>query len=241
MEAVGQLAGGVAHEFKNLLMVIMNRARFALDRLPESSEAAGDLNEVLAATDRAAVLARQLLALSHRQPMKPEVVSIDDIIADCRSLVEPLVGENIEFRVEAGLRTGRIRADVAQIEQVVMNVAVNARDAMSPGGTLRVKTGNVLLGREDRYRLVDATDFSAGPYVMVEISDDGCGMPPDVKSRIFEPFFTTKDRGRGTGLGLSIVYGIVKQHGGYLAVESDAGSGTTLNIYFPSIEAESGD
>jgi PAS domain S-box-containing protein len=236
MEAVGRLAGGVAHDFKNLLMVIMNRARFALDRLPETSDAVGDIKEILAATDRAAVMAKQLLALSHHQPMKPEVIGIDAIVADARSLLSPLVGDDVEFSFEAGAGGGSVRADVAQIEQVIMNVAVNAFDAMRPGGKLRVKTMRVRLGSEDCYRLVDVTDFSPGPYVMIEVADDGCGMPPDVKSRIFEPFFTTKDRRQGTGLGLAIVYGIVKQHGGCLAVESEPGRGTTLRIYLPSFE-----
>jgi PAS domain S-box-containing protein len=236
MEAVGRLAGGVAHEFKNLLMVILNRAQFAIDRLPPDSAAARDLGEVLASTDRASALARQLLALSHRQPMEPKVVSMNAIIEDVRKLVHPLMGENIKIHFEPIADIGNVRVDIAQIEQIIMNLAVNARDAMAAGGTLSVETRNVHLGKESCYRLVDVTDFSPGDYVMLAISDNGGGMAPEVKSRIFEPFFTTKSRPEGTGLGLAIVYGIVKQHDGYLAVESEPGNGTTFSIYLPRIE-----
>ena len=159
MEAVGRLAGGVAHDFKNLLMVIMNRAQFAKEQLPPSSPAVGELQEVLGATDRASDLARQLLALSRRQPMAPKVVHIDTVIAGVRKLVRPLIGEDIDLWFQLSSGASSVRVDVAQIEQIIMNLAVNARDAMLSGGTLTVETQNVALGKSDRFRLDDVTDF----------------------------------------------------------------------------------
>jgi len=236
MEAVGRLAGGVAHDFKNLLMVIMNRAQFAKEHLPDSSPAVRELQEVLGATDRAADLARQLLALSRRQPMAPKVVNIDAVIDSARKLVQPLIGADIDLWFQLASGTSNVRVDISQIEQIIMNLAVNARDAMLSGGTLTVETQNIELATDDRFRLIDVTDFKPGSYVMLAISDNGCGMTPEVKSRIFEPFFTTKSRREGTGLGLSTVYGMVKQHRGYLAVESEPGSGTTFRIYLPMVD-----
>jgi PAS domain S-box-containing protein len=236
MEAVGRLAGGVAHDFKNLLMVILNRAEFAKDKIGESSPAYNDLVEILQATDRAAELARQLLTLSRRQPLTLQRVDVNIIAGEFRQMLQPLVGEGITISFKPGEGLHGIEADPAQIEQIMMNLAVNARDAMPEGGTITIETANVRLEEDDRLRFIDIRDFRPGEFVMIAVSDDGLGMTDGVRSRIFEPFFTTKSRKEGTGLGLSTVYGIVKQHGGYIDVESQPEVGTTFRTYFPVLE-----
>jgi two-component system cell cycle sensor histidine kinase/response regulator CckA len=232
MEAIGRLAGGIAHDFNNLVQAIGGYTEILLRRLPEQNPLRRNAEEIKKAGDRAAALTRQLLAFSRQQVLQPTVLDLNTIIANIDQLLHRLIGEELDLRLQLAADLGQVRADAAQIEQVLMNLAVNARDAMADGGTLTIHTSNVDLSRTDQR---EPFTVVGGPYVLLAVTDTGCGMAPDVKARAFEPFFTTKEPGRGTGLGLSTVYGIVKQSGGYIWVDSEQGKGTSVRIYLPRV------
>jgi signal transduction histidine kinase len=233
MEAVGRLAGGVAHDFNNLLMVIQGHASLLLNFLDRDDPLRRNLEDILRAAERASSLTRQLLAFSRKQVLQPRVLDLNALVNQIAELLPPLLGEDIRLVMELDPELGRVRADPGQIEQVIMNLAFNARDAMRQGGELTVQTANVDLDEAFArlYRRV-----RPGPHVMLAVRDTGCGMDEETQSHIFEPFFTTKDKSRGTGLGLATVYGTVEQSGGTVTVLSKLGQGTTINIYLPRIE-----
>jgi len=233
MEAVGRLAGGIAHDFNNLLMVIQGNLEFALADLPGDSPARREVQEIGTAANRASELTRQLLAFSRRRDLVPGLLDVNVLTAGMRRLLERLLGEEIRVEVHTTTDPLWVVADLAQMEQVVMNLAVNARDAMPKGGTLTIETGR---GRIPGYCLgTSQTGPSAEevPCVRLTVRDTGTGMAGDVVAHLFEPYFTTKDVAHGTGLGLSIVYGIVKQHGGHVAVDSLPGQGSSFHVYLP--------
>jgi PAS domain S-box-containing protein len=239
LQAVGELAGGVAHDFNNLLMVVKGHAEMLLDRLPDSSAdrqspARQNVEQIQQAAERAAGLTRQLLAFSRMQVLQPRVLDLNEVVAGMIQMVSRVIGANIELAFLPGANLGRVKADPSQIEQVALNLVVNARDAMPDGGRLTIETSNVHLDRDyaTEHAVVDP-----GHYVMLTVSDSGCGMDAATQARIFEPFFTTKSQGRGTGLGLATVYGVVKQSGGYVWVYSEVGHGTTFKVYLPMVQA----
>jgi PAS domain S-box-containing protein len=234
MEAVGQLAGGVAHDFNNLLAVVIGYADLALRRLPlEDLTTRRQVEEIKKAGNRATSLTRQLLAFSRKQVLQPKVLELNAVVADMDNMLQRLIGEHIEMRVSLKAESSNVKADPGQLEQILVNLAVNARDAMPGGGHLTISTSNVEI-EADHTQKHGPSD--AGRYVMIAVSDTGCGMSSELKSRIFEPFFTTKGVGKGTGLGLSTVHGIVKQSGGWLWVYSEPGQGTTFKIYLPQVD-----
>ena len=234
MDAVGQLAGGVAHDFNNLLTVITGRTELLLLRLPLDDPRRRDIELVRKTADRAATLTQQLLAFSRKQMLQVKVLDLNGVVANMALMLKPLIGETIDLLTLLDPTLGRVRADPAQIEQIVVNLAVNARDAMPQGGRLTIQTANIEL--DDAF--IEAhPGASAGPHAMLCVRDSGAGMSPDVLAHIFEPFFTTKEVGKGTGLGLATVYGIVKQHGGYVGIESAAGTGTAVTIYLARVAA----
>ena len=231
MEAVGRLAGGIAHDFNNVLTVIRGNAQFALQDLDASDPRAAEIRQIAGAADRASSLTRQLLAFSRRQVSQPVVLDVGEVIGRAESMLGRVIGEDIALDVSIAPELDRVRADPAQIEQILINLAVNARDAMPGGGRLMVRAENAELTPETTRRF----DYPVTPgrYVRIAVTDTGIGMDPETQRRIFEPFFTTKEADRGTGLGLSTVYGIVKQSGGYIWVYSEKGQGTTFKIYLP--------
>jgi PAS domain S-box-containing protein len=233
MEAVGRLAGGVAHDFNNLLMVISGYTEVLLEKLEHDDVLHIKAEAVQQAAERATTLTRQLLAFSRRQLLELKVVDLNTIISDMERLLTPLIGETIQLTTELDPDLGRTRADAGQLEQVLMNLVVNAKDAMPGGGKIIIRTSNVEL--DASYRR-EHTYIQPGPYIMLSVSDTGCGMDKETQSRIFEPFFTTKEKGKGTGLGLSTVYGIIKQSGGYIFAHSEIGHGTTFRIFLPRVE-----
>ena len=236
MEAVGRLAGGMAHDFNNLLTVIRGYSELFLGRLGPTDAMRKDMEEVKKAADRASGLTRQLLAFSRRQFIAAKVLDLNALVANMDGMLRRLIGEDlVELSAELDSSTGAIKADPGQVEQVIMNLVVNARDAMPKGGRLTIETRNVTIGEEVR---LDAVGVAPGSYVLLAVRDSGHGMDAETRSHLFEPFFTTKEKGKGTGLGLSTVYGIVKQSGGNITVESAPGRGTTFRIYFPRIEQE---
>lgn len=230
MESIGQLAGGVAHDFNNLLSVILYHTEFAAEGIAEDSPVVADLLEVTKATDRAVALTRQLLAFSRKQVLKPVSTSLNAITIDVEKMLRRVLGEDITIVRTLHPDLGMVHADPDQIGQVLLNLAVNARDAMPDGGKLTIETSNIEL--DDDY-VAQHLGLAPGAYVQLAVSDTGCGMDETTKARIFEPFFTTKEKGRGTGLGLSTVYGIVKQSGGGIWVYSELGLGTSFKIFFP--------
>lgn len=231
MEAVGRLAGGIAHDFNNLLTAIIGYCDLALTRLQEvGSPVVDDVLEVRRAADRAAALTRQILTFSRRQTLKPAVVSLNQILDGIEPLLRPTLGEQIELRLDKAPDLGWTELDVNLFEQVIMNLAINARDAMPEGGRLNLSTRRVELTEADCRMLAFR---KPGLYAVLSVADTGCGMDEETLAHIFEPFFTTKAPGEGTGLGLSTVYGIVEQSGGYITVESEKGVGTEFRIYLP--------
>jgi len=232
MEAVGRLAGGVAHDFNNLLTVIKGYSDLMLNELRPGDRLRNEVDEIRRAADRAAALTRQLLAFSRRQVLEPRLLDLNQVVNNMDRMVRRLLGDDVELHTSLDPHLGSVKADPGQIEQVLMNLAVNARDAMPTGGRLTVETRTVEL---DSSYTRDRQMQQAGQYAMLAVSDTGIGMEPEVRSRIFEPFFTTKDPGKGTGLGLSTVYGIVQQSGGHISCYSEVGKGTCFKIYLPVV------
>ncbi len=231
MESIGRLAGGIAHDFNNLLTVILSLAKL-LQEAPDHRAGSGDLAQIQAAADRASALTQQLLGFARRQIAQPEVIDLNVLVSALDSMLHRIIGEDIALTTVCTRELGRVRADPGQVEQVLLNLVVNARDAMPSGGKLTLETANVTLGHEyaSTHPLV-----ASGEYVMVSVSDTGVGMDAAVMAKIFEPFFTTKGPGKGTGLGLATCYGIVKQNGGSISVYSEVGKGTTFKVYLPRV------
>jgi PAS domain S-box-containing protein len=234
MEAIGKLAGGVAHDFNNIVTIITGYSDMLLSRIGPENSMRRELEQIKKAGDRAHSLTRQLLAFSRRQMLQPKVLDLNAVVTNLEPMLQRLIGENIELVIELKPGLEQVKADPGQIEQVIMNLAINARDAMPQGGKLLLETDNVELDEAYARRHIPT---QPGSYVRLAVSDTGCGMDAATQSRIFEPFFTTKEQGKGTGLGLSTVYGIVKQSGGYIWVYSERGQGTTFKIYLPRVLA----
>jgi len=234
MEAVGRLAGGIAHDFNNLLTAIIGYTEIVLTSLDPKDERRADAEEIGRAAMRAADLTRQMLAFSRRQVLQLKIVDLNTALTKVEPMLRRVIGEDIVMTVTGKANAAFVRVDPGQFEQVVMNLVVNARDAMPQGGRLTVETTDVLLAPDD---IVDQPDARPGAYVMLAVTDTGTGMPPEVRGRIFEPYFTTKEVGKGTGLGLSTAYGIVRQSDGHISVSSEIGLGTTFRIYLPRSEA----
>ncbi len=234
-EAIGQLAGGVAHDFNNVLSVIIGYSDFLLTRLAVTDPNRESAEQILKAAERAARLTNQLLAFSRKQTLQPEILNLNAHITSLEPLLRRLIGEDIELTFLPAAILSSVKADPSQIEQVFINLIVNARDAMPNGGTIVIQTSNVTLTDQSAAR---HSDLKPGDYVKVSVTDTGCGMSPEVQMRIYEPFFTTKPEGKGTGLGLPTCYGIVKQNGGGITLESAIGCGTTFNIFLPAIAAQ---
>ncbi|HTT65359.1 MAG TPA: ATP-binding protein [Bryobacteraceae bacterium] len=235
MEAVGMLAGGIAHDFNNLLTIINGYSQMLLGNLREDDDNRSSVEQIIKAGERAADLTRQLLTFSRRQVVRPKVLDLNVVMAGAAVMLRRLIGEHIELRIVAGPDLGKVHADRGQIEQVIMNLAVNSRDAMPNGGSLILETQNVQL---EETHLAPRVTLKPGAYVMLAVTDTGAGMDAHTRSHLFEPFFTTKAQGHGTGLGLSTVYGIVKQSGGGIIVYSEPGQGTCVKIYFPAVHEE---
>jgi PAS domain S-box-containing protein len=234
MEAVGRLSGGVAHDFNNLLGVIIGYSEFLQERLEQANPLRASVDEILKAGHRAASLTRQLLAFSRQQVLDPKVLDLNNVVSDMEKLLRRLIGEDMELTILRGTALGTVKADQGQLEQVIMNLAVNARDAMPEGGQLTIQTEDMVM--DEAFVRRYPYPVKPGPYVKLTVSDTGIGMDADTKARAFEPFFTTKEKDKGTGLGLSTVYGVVKQSGGYIDVETSPGAGTTFQIYLPRVE-----
>ena len=235
MEAVGQLAGGIAHDFNNLLTVITGYSEIALSRCGLETEEAEEITEIKRAAERAAQLVHLLLAYSRKQVLNPRALDLNSVVTETQMMLNRLIGENIELSTTLAENLGSINADSGQIEQIIMNLVVNARDAMPAGGKLLLETGNHTLADVSTNR---RPDMNPGDYVMLAVTDDGQGMDAATVARIFEPYYTTKARGEGTGFGLATVYGIVAQSDGYIEVESEPGIGTSFRLYFPRVAGE---
>jgi two-component system cell cycle sensor histidine kinase/response regulator CckA len=238
MQAIGQLAGGIAHDFNNVLTAIIGFSDFLLMNHRPTDPAFQDIMNIKQNANRAAGLVRQLLAFSRQQTLRPQVLQLGDVLSELSILLSRLLGENIEFKLDQASGLWPVKADLHQFEQVIINLAVNSRDAMPGGGKLTIRTTNV---DERESRELGSRQILPGEYVLIEVRDTGCGMSEEVKLKIFEPFFSTKEVGRGTGLGLSTVFGIVKQSGGYIYVESEEGRGTAMCVYLPRHQEAAGE
>jgi len=238
MEAVGLLAAGVAHDFNNLLTAILGYSELLRDALRHDPLLAADVDEIHKAGERASQLTRQLLAFSRKQEVAPRILDVNETVRELEKLLTRIIGSNIQLEIATDPQLPRTKVDPSQLEQVIMNLVVNARDAMPHGGMVRISTSPVTLDAEFT-RHQDGT--APGPFVALTVEDSGCGMTPDLLARVFEPFFTTKPEGKGTGLGLSMVYGLARQAGGCVAIRSHVGLGTTVTVYLPlaSEDAES--
>ncbi|HEY6946025.1 MAG TPA: response regulator [Candidatus Acidoferrum sp.] len=232
MDALGRLAGGVAHDFNNLLTVIKGNSDLALERMNPTDAVRGNCEQIRRVADRAALLTRQLLAFSRRQMLQPKILDLNELIVEMGRLLQRLLREDIEYKTQLGEPLGHVQADPGQMEQVLLNLIVNASDAMPKGGTLTIETENVYV---DERHAEARPPLARGDYVMLAVSDTGFGMDDNIKARIFEPFFTTKEPGKGTGLGLATVYGVVKQSSGYIFVDSEPGAGARFEIYLPQV------
>ncbi len=232
MESIGRLAGGIAHDFNNLMSVILLHGESALEELRSGDPVTGVVTAMQQAARRAVALTRQLMAFSHQQVLETEVLNLNSVVAECEKMLRRLIGEDIDLVFIPGSGLGMVKADPGQLDQIIMNLAVNSRDAMPQGGKLTIETANVELDEGDASLNAEA---KPGSYVMLAVRDTGVGMDKEVQDRVFEPFFTTKEVGKGTGLGLSIVYGIVKQSNGYVTLHSEPGHGTEFRIYLPSV------
>lgn len=242
MQAVGQLAGGVAHDFNNLLTAMIGFSDLLLMRHPAGDPSFADIMQIKQNANRAANLVRQLLAFSRRQTLQPKTIDLTEVLAELSNLIRRLIGENIQMQMLHGRDLGLVKADQGQLEQVIINLAVNARDAMKDGGQLTIRTSNVRIESAEELErdLIAPTEddvIVADDYVLVEVTDTGSGIPPELVKNIFEPFFSTKEVGSGTGLGLSTCYGIIKQTGGYIFVKTALGVGTSFRLYFKRYEA----
>jgi two-component system cell cycle sensor histidine kinase/response regulator CckA len=235
MEAIGRLAGGVAHDFNNLLTIIRGHGDILLDRAATVGSDRHSLEQIQKAANRAVSMTRQLLAFSRMQVLEPRIVDLNVVVADMGKMLPRLIGEHIEFSFNPGADVFMVKADPSQIEQVILNLVVNARDAMPQGGTISVRTSNAIL---DQTQALQRSPMTPGQYVLLSVTDTGHGMDETTKAHIFEPFFTTKELGKGTGLGLATVYGVVKQSGGFIWVESSPGKGTTFEIYLPKAQGK---
>jgi len=233
MEAVGRLSGGVAHDFNNLLGVIIGYGEVIQEGLATTHPLRGSVDEILKAGHRAASLTRQLLAFSRQQVLDPRVLDLNAVVKDMEKMLKRLIGEGIELKTDLHPTLGCIKADESQIEQVIRNLVINARDAMPGGGNLTLATSNFYFYMDENFVRRYPFPVNVGNCILLNVSDSGIGMDPSTKARIFEPFFTTKEKGKGTGLGLSMVYGIVKQSNGYIDVSSEVGIGTSFEIYLP--------
>lgn len=233
LEAIGQLSGGIAHDFNNILGVIIGYSQVLQTQLPETHESREPVDEILKAGQRAATLTRQLLAFSRKQVLEPTILDLGAVVSDVEKMLRRLISENIKLKIVLGANLGSVKADRGQVEQVLLNLAVNARDAMLDGGTITIETSNEVLGDAEvqSYRYV-----IPGKYTLLTVRDTGCGMDEDTQSHIFEPFFTTKESGKGTGLGLATVYGVIKQSDGYIWVESAPGAGSAFKVYLPQAD-----
>lgn len=234
IEAIGRLSGGIAHDFNNLLGVIIGYTETLLKRMKPEDPYREAIDEIQLAGKRAASLTQQLLAFSRKQVLEPKILDLNAVASEIGKMLGRLIGENIHLEFVLSESIGMVKADRTQIEQVILNLAVNARDAMPQGGKLTIETANVELDAASATR---AQYLAPGSYVLLKVTDTGCGMSPHVQAHIFEPFFTTKEKGKGTGLGLATVYGVIKQSGGYVLVESELGKGTTFEIYLPRVAA----
>ncbi|HEV2490337.1 MAG TPA: PAS domain S-box protein [Candidatus Acidoferrales bacterium] len=233
LEAVGRLSGGIAHDFNNLLGVIIGYSQVLQQLVGKNDELREPVDEILKAGERAASLTKQLLAFSRKQALEPTVLDLNAVVSEVDKMLRRLIGENIELKINLDPQLGSVKADRSQIEQVILNLAVNSRDAMPDGGKLTIETSNAVLGQADceRYQYV-----IPGKYILLSVRDNGCGMDEETQSHMFEPFFTTKESGKGTGLGLATVYGVIKQSGGFIWVESSPGNGALFKIYLPQVE-----
>jgi signal transduction histidine kinase/CheY-like chemotaxis protein len=232
VQAIGQLTAGVAHDFNNILTAIIGYGDLTIPKLTPGSQGHANVKEMRRAALRAAALTRQLLAFSRKQILQPRILALNSVITEMDKMLRRLLGEHIDLAAVSSGDAGNVKADPGQIEQVLLNLAVNARDAMPGGGTLTIETRNLTL---DRNYAALRDEVIPGEYVMLGVSDTGIGMPPEILAHLFEPFFTTKGQGKGTGLGLATCHGIVKQSGGHIAVYSEVGKGTTFKIYLPRV------
>jgi two-component system, cell cycle sensor histidine kinase and response regulator CckA len=233
MEAVGMLAGGVAHDFNNLLTIITGYSQLILNNIGPSDPNRHSAEQIMKAGERAAALTKQLLAFSRRQALQPRILDLNTLVASLTGMLRRLIGEDIDLRLALGPELGRVSADPGQVEQVLMNLVVNSRDAMPKGGTLTIETQNIVL--DEKYA-ASHLNVKAGPHVLLAVSDTGYGMDEETRARLFEPFFTTKAVGKGTGLGLSTVFGIIRQSGGTVEVYSEPTRGTSVKVYLPRID-----